>query len=369
MSAKVAFIYKDGPAKGRITRLKQDIDCKKFPTEFFYGYIQLKKEGMDVHIIDDDDLDLINNQKKFFRAINHFSYYFFGLHLQTLLTLIKHKNLNKLNQFSTLVVTTNLLGLAFSFLKKIGLIKSRIVFIGMGLCDLLDNPVRKWSIRWLLKSVTTIVISKSELNILNNIFGTNCDINYVPFGVDTHFWLTKKNHLEDKKYILSIGNDLNRDYITLISSWKETFPCLKIITSLPVKLNNKKNIELISGDWSNQLLSDTEMLDYIQNAMFVVIPINPTFQPSGQSVCLQSMACSKAVIISSIDGIWDKKLLINNKTVELIPSQNSNYLSKKIEYFLANPDYVEEMGLNANKMLKTNFSIEIMADNLKKYIY
>ena len=360
MPNKIAFIFK----KGRKSRLSQNTSTGKFPTEFFYGYVQLKAQGHDVSIIDEFDLNLVNKSNKVVRAIDHLTYSYFGLHFKTILTLLSRKNLNTLNQFSTLVVTTNSLGFAFSFLKKFGFIKQNVLFIGMGVCDLMNNSVRKKSLEWLLKSIRTLVISKSELDYLNNTFAKNDEIYYIPFGVDTNFWLPiKKETTIKSKYVLSIGNDLNRDYATLISSWEDFFPHLKIITSLPIS-SDKNNIEIISGDWRSQLLSDNEMLELIQNALFVVIPLKPTMQPAGQSVCLQSMACSKAVIISNIAGIWDKEELIDNKIIKLIPCNNIDFLSKTIQTFLANPKKVESMGREARKVVEKNYYVESMAESI-----
>ena len=125
MEHKIAFIFKEG----RKLRLSDQAGLGIFPTEFFYGYVQLKFQGLDVHIIDEGDLDLIHKSNKLFRAFNHLTYFYFGLHIQTVLKLLSPKNLSKLNQFSTLVVTTNSLGLAFSFLKRLGIVKPKVLFI------------------------------------------------------------------------------------------------------------------------------------------------------------------------------------------------------------------------------------------------
>ncbi len=366
MPEKTAFIFK----QGRKSRLYNDSSLDKFPTEFFYGYIQLRNQGLPIEMIDEEDLNINLKANLFMRTCSHYAYSLFGLHFQTLLCLFNRKNLLKLNQFSTLVVTTNTLGLAFSFMKKLGVLKPKVVFIGMGLSDLTNNIVRKWSLGRLLSAVRTLVISRSELEHLRHTWrsSSNIEFHYIPFGVDHQFWIPK-NSPEDSNnsYILTIGNDLNRDYKTLVSAWKSKYPKLKIVTNLPISSENS-NIEIISGDWRKQLLSDQQMLELINNAMFVVLPISPTLQPSGQSVCLQSMSCSKAVILSNIKGIWDKELLIDDRNIKLIPCNDSGSLSFTIEYFLSNHDYVNSLGIEANKTVQKHFSVEKMANSIKNHI-
>ena len=92
MSEKIAFIFK----RGRKSRLSQSTNLGKFPTEFFYGYVQLKAQDHDVSIIDEFDLNLVKKSNKVVRAINHLTYSYFGLHLKTILTLLSRKNLNTL---------------------------------------------------------------------------------------------------------------------------------------------------------------------------------------------------------------------------------------------------------------------------------
>ena len=364
-SRKVAFIFK----RGRKSRLNQGAIFDNFPSDFFYGYIELKAQGFPVDILDEDDLNINMTANYILRVINHFTYYLFGLNFQYIALLSQRKNLHKLNQFSELVVTTNALGLTFAFMKKIGLLKPKIIIIGMGLGDLMKNKVRKWFLEKLLRSITTLLISKSELDFFKNSLHSTIDLHYLPFGVDSDFWTPISDiESENNSYILSIGNDSNRDYHTLISAWKDSYPQLKIVTKLPISAENR-NIEIIAGDWREQLISDKKILELIQNSMFVIIPINPTLQPSGQSVCLQSMSCSKAVIISNIKGIWDKELLIKDKNIKLSPCNDVTALSRDIEYFLAHPDYVKALGKEANKTVKENFRIELMANSLKKYIF
>ena len=118
--------------------------------------------------------------------------------------------------------------------------------------------------------------------------------------------MVPQKKLKSEKYVLAIGNDLARDWSILVSAWDKDFPMLKIVTSLPIK-NKKSNITVMRGDWHTQALTDLQIRDLYCNSEFVILPLKETFQPSGQSVCLQAMACSKAVLISNIKGIWDKK--------------------------------------------------------------
>ena len=48
------------------------------------------------------------------------------------------------------------------------------------------------------------------------------------------------------------------------------------------------------------------------------------------------MACNKIVIMSEIDGIWDKNNLIDNKHLVYVKPMNVNALREKIKDILLN---------------------------------
>ena len=204
---KIAFIFKEG----RVLRLKQK---SKFPTEFFYGYIELKRKFNNLDLLEDKD-------------------------------------------------------------------------IGM-------SP----PLSFITKKLYLATISKYEQNFLEKQF--NKSIHYFPFGIDVNFWKPSIKNETNEKFILSIGNDSHRDWETLIKAWSSKFPNLKIITNHKIK-TKKKNIKILNSNWNTKKISDQEILKFYNLCDFVIIPLKNTIQPSGQSVCLQAMACNKIVVMSKID--------------------------------------------------------------------
>ena len=136
------------------------------------------------------------------------------------------------------------------------------------------------------------------------------------FRIDDRFWKGSFHNKDNPKpYILFIGNDLMKDYemIYKISKKCPNFE-FKIISQrfkdlYPRKIKNITNFGFNKDQ--NYELSDQELKKIIQQAKCLVLPIKKTLQPSGQSVCLQSMACETPVIINYYDGLWDKKNMVD----------------------------------------------------------
>ena len=171
----------------------------------------------------------------------------------------------------------------------------------------------------------------------------------------------KKNTSE--KYALAIGNDNARDWSMLVRSWDDDFPMLKIVTSLPIT-NKKSNITVVRGNWHTQALTDLKMRELYCNSEFVILPLKETMQPSGQSTCLQAMACSKAVLISNIKGIWDRKLLKNNENIIFTKTGNVKEMRRLIKFLFKNLKFREKIGGNGRKLVIDHFNILNMKNKL-----
>ena len=144
-------------------------------------------------------------------------------------------------------------------------------------------------------------------------------------------------------------------------------PNLKIVTSIPLK-NIKDNVQIIKGDWRNNLLTDKQILSLYNGAKFVIVPLLDTIQPSGQSVCLQAMACNKPVIMSDISGLWDHIKLIHEENILLVEPQNTKSLNRAIIKLLTDDILYKKLSKNGRELVEKLYNIENMSKHLKSYI-
>lgn len=343
MSRKVAYLFK----RGRTSRLMSDA---AYPTEFFYGYVEMARAGHSVTAFDEDDFGLGARPTLVWRVLSVLSYWLTGVHLWAAWRLGRQAERRRLNQCSSLIATTTTFGTALALLARLTLIDATVVFLSMGLGDLTRNPLRRLFLGWLTKNLLILSISKGECAYLRRRLPGNADVSYLPFGVDASFWTLPVKAPGGDPYVLSIGNDLNRDYPTLMAAWDDEFPMLKVLTSLPVDLP-PENVEIVRSDWRGQVFTDIEMREIIQGALLVVLPIRKTIQPSGQSVCLQAMACGKTVILSDIEGLWDRDLMVDGETCVLVPCGAEEDLQSAVRDLLFNDAKRERIGANARAVV------------------
>ncbi len=355
---RTAFLFK----RGRKARLAGEGD---YPGEFFYGYVQLAAAGAPVEVLDEDDFGLAGRIGLVWRLLSVASHALIGLHLWAVWRLARRGARARLDGYAVLVATTNTFGLSLALLKRLGLLDARVVFLAMGIVDLAARPTRLWICRWLLGAVRTAVISKGEAARLRELLGPRTPVAYMPFGVDDRFWIPRGAET-GQPYVLSIGNDPQRDYAMLIAAWRPEFPKLRIVTgqALPAAAN----VEVIAGDWRRQILSDGEIRRLICKALFVVLPIRATVQPSGQSACLQAMACGKTVVISDIEGLWDRDLMVDGESCVLVPCGSREALQDAVRDLLAEPERAKAIGANARRVVERHLNVAAMAAEMSRLI-
>ena len=106
----------------------------------------------------------------------------------------------------------------------------------------------------------------------------------------------------------------------------------------------------------------------MRGARFVVVPVRQTIQPSGQSVCLQAMSCGKAVIMSDIDGLWERGLMSDGETCVLVPCGSVPALHSAAAGLLARPSHAARIGKAARKVVENHLNVEAMASSMRKLV-
>ena len=342
--------------------------------EFFYGY-EYFTQKYNTLIIEMEHFDHKGNRflSFFDRVIRKLTE--LPIYTKDILSL---KNFLILKKTDKLILTTELLGL--SLLPLILLTKLfrniDIYVIVMGLFG--RNPSNKLILLFqrttigLLSKVVTnyIFIGKGEfLEAQRQNRKIKSKFVYMPFSVDTNFWSPPKNHdLNDNNEILFVGNDGKRDYKLLlkIAETLEDFN-FTIITN-QIKNCDLENVNLIQGNWGKGILTDQQMKKFYQNSLITIIPIRETFQPSGQSVALQSIACGTPVLISKTSGFWDKDLFKDGDNIFFVKENNTNSWEVEINKLYKNKSALENCSLNGIKTVKEHLDLTKFSQNLYRLV-
>lgn len=335
---------------------------KGCPREFLYGFSELSEAGTDVGMVSDREMGFDEQRGAFLsRAANALIYRLCGLPAHAVWRLYCHRG--RLKGADLVFVTTNTFGLGLGVLKRLGLLDAEVLFLAMGLVEPRTPTAWRKIYRWALAQTRVVALAARDARDLSSMLGR--PVGYVPFGVDKVFWTPGQSELRPDDYVLSIGNDRHRDYATLLAAWRPEFPKLKIVTRLPLA-ETPLNVEIIRGDWHSQALSDAEIRTLMRGARFIVLPISDTVQPSGQSVALQAMACSKAVVITDYPGLWNRELMVDGKTCIFAGAPGAaDDLAGAIRRAVGSPELCRRIGAAAREVVETDLNSDAMASALR----
>lgn len=271
-----------------------------------------------------------------------------------------------------IVCVNDQISLAMLFWRFAGRLKNqKLHCVIMSLPERVKNPSfsslgRRVSFELVRRADSVLTLSDSVHHEFKHVFQVDPrKIRSIYFGVDTDFWVpseqTRPGH---RSFVLAIGNDLNRDYSTLIRAIPDEI-ALKIITQQKLgneELWQKPNIEIL-----NQWLSNREVRALYQQATFVVIPVKKVSSEStGLSTILQAMACGTPVLTA--DGRTIRELFEDSEACMFYEAENERSLRSNIIGLWENKDKSAQIGSHGLDLVRRTYSSQQLAGRLSDVI-
>src|SRR5262249_11872296 len=155
---------------------------------------------------------------------------------------------------------------------------------------------------------------------------------------------------EPNGYILAVGDDISRDFSTLLKASK----------TLDREILIRSNI-LPDVDWPNynvrfirQRLSAKDYQRMLGGAVLVVLPLHPSIHAGGITTLLEAMSSGRAVVVSDSPGLND--YVQHGKTCYVVPPNDPVTLRDAIERLLKDHLLRKTLGANARRFVIENCS-------------
>jgi glycosyltransferase involved in cell wall biosynthesis len=87
--------------------------------------------------------------------------------------------------------------------------------------------------------------------------------------------------------------------------------------------------------------------------------------PIGQSVCLQALACAKAVIMTRTTGLWSQNLRDESNLLMVAPEDSSG-LATQVNRLLLDPTLASRLGQAGRETVCVHFRINNFAARLRE---
>ena len=271
------------------------------------------------------------------------------------------RHLRTLNRARVVVSTVDTCGLPLGFLKRRGVLRSRLVYISQGLTDRIqaygpERRLARWCREFVAAADAHATLSAGAADALAGWLGMPSEgVRVLPFGVDHDFWHDTTPAVPDAR-IVSVGSDPGRDYPTLLAA-AGALP-LHVVTRQTLTPPPGANVRVTHEHTSR------ELRDIYSRARFVVTPLHDRDQPSGQSAALQAMACARAVVLTRTRGWWGEDLLVDGDNCVLVRPGNVDGLRRALHALWEDPERCRRIGARARATVERWFGQERFADAL-----
>lgn len=356
---KIGFVY----YKGRIRRL-DGVRAGRVASEFFLGAVELMSRGHEVGLLETDWLERPSTLMQSV-ADRLFRWQILPSRVSGPVLGAVWERRDALRDYDVIVATATPIANAIGALRAVGLVKAPVIGIHCGIVNYRHSWLRRKANGFVLRRMWTQIYGDGELESIRQQFGVRGDrVAVNQFGVDTSFW--SPDGSMDGGYILSVGNDARRDYELLAEAARRIPERFVVVTSRKIEGGVPPNVEIRKGDWHAETLSDEELRSLYRGASLVALPLKDSAQPSGQSVCLQAMACGKPVVLTDTRGLWSRDMMRDGENVVLVPHGDADALVRAIRRVMDDPEERKRIGGCARETAVAEGSIEGFADRLEQ---
>lgn len=355
---KIAFVY----TEGRLRRLDRVLRGES-PSDFFYGALELSRRGHGIEYLEASYRNPRRVAQRCLEILRRQGLLPTKLYGGLLLNV--GRLVQRLSKVDVVVGTTPGIAFSLAIWKQLGAFRAPIVGIQTGLLNYPCGWIRHRLNRYLLHRMWSQLVGLAEFEDL-------CRIYHLPRGrvmvnqrgIDTGFWSPGPD--EDGQHVLAVGNDGRRDYELLMEvTGSVDFPFM-VVTNRTIRAAVPPQVNILKGSWRGEEITDGALRELYRGARCVVIPLVETLQPSGQSVCLQAMACAKPVVLTRTKGLWSTSMIRDGENILFVPPGDAAALRGAIQALLQDRERRRRIGAAARATVQAEADIQTFAERTER---
>lgn len=201
------------------------------------------------------------------------------------------------------------------------------------------------------------VLSQGQLTVLKEWLDVPVSrLHYVPFGIDTAFFLIEP--MPEAPMVLSLGSDRDRDPITLINAMRivrQKLPDTRIVVQSALS-------RLPAGIEPLPRLTGPQVKAWYSQATVVAIATRPNLHVSGMTTALEAMSTGRPVVLSSTPGAGD--YVPDGRAGYLVPPGDAQAMAKAVINLLRRPELASEIGAAASAYVRSRHTESSMTESL-----
>jgi glycosyltransferase involved in cell wall biosynthesis len=174
---------------------------------------------------------------------------------------------------------------------------------------------------------------------------------------DTRFYAPESSASADRGYVLSIGDDVARDFRCLAQAAAEVAAPVIIKSGRAPDFPLPPNVQVMS-----KRVPYRELRDLYAGARLVVVPLTDAVHASGVNSILEAFAMGKATVVSDSEGIRD--FVQDGETALVVPPGNPDAMRLAINRLLVDRGLADRLGRNARRVAEERFALRAFASRL-----
>ena len=331
-------------------------------TTALYGLEDLKKYNFNSYYTDKGFDDLLSKVIEY--TLNQLFKMVFGINIPFKQVLQKI-HFSYSHNIDIIFATTHKSGLPILLFKYLRLVKKPIVVASIGVPEYLNQYEGKalLFLKKIFKSADRIICYgyEEQFDIIRLLDIPRERIIFLPFGIDTEYFLPKNTEQYQVKSLLSVGADNNRDYKSLLLVMKK-FPDLNL--DLITYPHNIHGLSIPPNVEVHYNISFSKLKNFYSRANIIVLPVKENSYSGATTCLLQAMSMGKAVVVSNTKAIYKGYGLNNGVNCMLVPPNNKKELKKAIEFLINNPKIKANIETSARKLFLKHYSKKMYINNL-----
>ena len=246
--------------------------------------------------------------------------------------------------------------LCLALLKSIALFRAPIVIVDIGVGG--GSRLRDLILRLVIPRVSAIfTLGSDQVTHIRTHYKTNALVEFIPAHVDAEFYAPQAPERQEN-YILAVGDDISRDYDTLL----EAVAGLDVQLVLKTKKVIEDKVRHPNLTVISKRLSDPEFRDLYDRARLVVMPLHPVLTAGGVTAFLEAMAMGKPQIVSDSAGLRD--YVREGENALIVPCHDAVSLRRAILQLLGDDGFRRRLGESSRACAQSLFSSRQFAAHL-----